>query len=167
MLKLFSSLREIDTQQLMAVYIEGNRENGAENYPEASEQMQIQKAEEDFISYLREDFFQRKDTVYAVWEIEKRYRAALRLEPYKDGLLLEALETAPENRRQGHAFALINAVLSNLRGGKYKIVYSHINKRNLPSFGVHKKCGFIKIADSATYVDGTITQRACTMVIKL
>lgn len=167
MLKLFSSLHVIDTHQLMAVYIEGNRENGAENYPEAPEQMQIQKAEEDFISYLREDFFQTKDAVYAVWETEGRYRAALRLEPYKDGLLLEALETAPENRRQGHAFALINAVLSNLCRGKYKIVYSHINKRNLPSLGVHKKCGFTKISDSATYVDGTVTHRAYTMVFKL
>jgi len=167
MLKLFSSLREIDTQQLMAVYIEGNRENGAENYPEDAEQTQIQKAEEDFISYLREDFFQKKDAVYAVWEIEKRYRAALRLEPYKDGLLLEALETAPEDRRRGYAFSLINAVLSILRGGKYRIIYSHINKRNLPSLGVHKKCGFTKISDSATYVDGTVTQRSCTMCYKL
>ena len=163
MLKLFFSLRELDTEQLMAVYIEGNRENGAELYPDDSEQMQIQKAEEDFISYLREDFFRHVGSFYAVWVVDSCYKAALRLEPYRDGLLLEALETAPDARRQGFAFSLMNAVLDYLRDGAYKSVYSHIRKTNIPSLGVHQKCGFTKISDSATYVDGTVTQRSCTM----
>ena len=163
MLKLFYSLRELDTEQLMAVYIEGNRENGAELYPNDSESSQLRKAEEDFISYLRDDFFRCRDPIYAVWEVDDCYKAALRLEPYQDGVLLEALETAPEARRQGYASQLVKTVLDHLRDSDYKVVYSHISKRNLPSLGVHQKCGFVKIADFATYLDGTVTQRSCTM----
>jgi len=166
MLKLFFSLRELDAEQLMAVYIEGNRENGAENYPDDSETMQIMKAEVDFISYLRDEFFRHNGSLYAVWEVDGHYKAALRLEPYRDGLLLEALETAPEARRQGYAFLLINAVLDYLRSSGHETIYSHIRKTNIPSLGVHQKCGFTKISDSATYVDGTVTQRSCTMCYK-
>jgi len=69
-----------------------------------------------------------------------RYVSALRLEPYRDGLLLEALETAPEQRRKGFAAALIRAVQCFLEG-KTKL-YSHVDKRNLSSLKVHEKCGF-------------------------
>ena len=70
-----------------------------------------------------------------------------------DGLLLEALETAPAERRKGYAKALIQAVLPQLGDVK---VYSHVNKRNTASRKTHEACGFVKCLDHAVYADGSV-----------
>lgn len=153
----------MDIEQLMLVYLQGNLENGSLHYPECGENEQRRRAEDDFISYLCEDFFRQPGAIYAVWAPDGVYKAALRLEPYRDGLLLEALETAPEARRQGYATVLIRKVMSYLQPLKWTCIYSHIHKRNIASLNVHKKCGFQIISDSATYIDGTVTQSSFTL----
>ena len=149
MLKLIYSMAELDSVQLLAVYKEQNWN------------------EDEFLSYLREDFFRQPGAFYAVWEENATYRAAVRFGPYKDGLLLHSLETAPDDRRRGYAYQLIIQALAYLRTSGCKVVYSHINKRNKPSLMLHKKCGFEIISDSATYLDGTVTQYSNTLRICL
>ncbi len=167
MLKLITKLSELDTEQLMKVYFEGNLENGRELFPEENPQTQRHLAEDRFIEYLREDFFQSPNAVYALWAPEGRYVSALRLEPYRDGLLLEALETAPDERRSGYALALTAAVLEHLRASGCRKVYSHVSKRNIPSLKLHEKCGFLRASDSAVYIDGTVTQNSFTLCYDL
>ena len=150
MLYLARSLSRLHFSSLMAVYAESNRENGREFWPEEPEMRQIQLAEEDFYRYLSQVFFRSPGAVYAVWEENGRYVSALRLEPYRDGLLLEALETAPEQRRKGFAAALIRAVQCFLEG-------------NLSSLKVHEKCGFRRVADFAVCVDGSVNQKMYTL----
>ena len=161
MLYLAHSSSQLHFGSLMAVYAESNRENGREFWPEEPEMRQIQLAEEDFYRYLEQVFFRTPGAVYALWEKNGRYVSALRLEPYRDRLLLEALETAPEQRRKGYAAALIQAVQCSL-AGKTKL-YSHVDKRNLPSLKVHEACGFRRIADYAVYVDGSVNQKMYTL----
>ena len=48
-----------------------------------------------------------------------------------------------------------------------KNMYSHIDKKNIPSFELHKNCGFRLISDSARYIDGTVTQNSYTMCYDL
>ena len=148
----------------MAVYFEGNRDNGMDRYPFLSSDEQLRNAESDFYNYLRSVFFRQPDSFYAVWEAEGRYKAALRLEPYSDGLLLCALETAPEDRNRGYATQLIRAVqryLSELDDGK---LYSHVSKRNAASLAVHNKCGFVIMKDYAVYADGSVLHNSYTLV---
>lgn len=161
MLLIAKYFREIAFGELMRVYEEGNRENGAEFWPDMPENQRLLQAEQDFYQYLREVFFRTPGAVYCIWQEGGHYRSALRLEPYQDGLLLEALETAPEDRRKGYARALIGAVLD--RCGQTKI-YSHVHKQNHPSLAVHESCGFRKLKEYAVYVDGSVNQRCCTMV---
>ena len=149
MLKLIYSMSELDADQLLAVYCEHNWN------------------EVDFLSYLREDFFCQRGAFYAVWSEDSVYKSVVRLEPYRDGLLLHALETAPADRRNGYSYQLLTHTLDYLRTIKCKAVYSHIEKRNKPSFALHKKCGFKIISDSATYLDGTVTQYSNTFRICL
>ena len=163
MLKIICSLKDMDFHQLMDVYAEGNRENGAEFYPDLSENQQLLQAEQDFYAYLRE-FFKDKAAFYAVWAPEDRYVAALRMEPYQDGLLLEALETAPEHRRKGYATALVKQTLEALAQDKTWRVYSHVNKKNVASLGVHAACGFKRIAEHAVYADGSVLHNSCTLL---
>jgi len=163
LLYVISSMSQLNTEQLMAVYSEGNIENADAFFPDFSREEQIKKAESAFVDYLREDFFQQKGAAYYVWESDGVYRSALRLEPYLDGLLLEALETAPDSRRKGYGYALICAVLSHLKGKSVGPIYSHVSKRNVPSLKIHEKCGFQRIKESAAYIDGTVTQNSCTM----
>lgn len=156
-------LRELSFEQLMAVYREGNEENGKILAPFDSQARQLRLAEEDFYSYLRDVFFPTPGALYAVWTVQGRYVSALRLEPYKDGLLLEALETAPQERGKGYAAALIRAVQALLKDGSVSRLYSHVGKQNAASLKTHQRCGFQIVADSATYLDGTVSSRAYTM----
>lgn len=160
MLIIAKRLGELSFPRLMEIYVEGNRENGAERYPEEPEMRQLALAEADFRQYLAEDFFRQKGAFYAIWEENGRYVSALRLEPYRDGLLLEALETAPDQRRKGYAATLIQAV--QCLPGVEK-VYSHVSKRNAPSQATHKKCDFRQVSDQATYIDGSVNSRAVTL----
>ena len=163
MVKIIGEIGELNTQQLLDVYLQSHENYGREHFPKLDAHEQLVFAQEDFRSYLREDFFLQKDAFYAVWIVDGVYQCALRLEPYRDGMLLQALETAPNARRKGYAGSLIAEVLKHLQGRSYKAVYSHVEKHNIPSLAVHYKCGFQKLTDSATYLDGTVTQRSCTL----
>lgn len=162
MLKLIYSLRDVHFSQLMDVYIEGNKANGSENYPYLSPEQQLIHAEQDFYAFLRE-FFAVDRALYAVWETGGRYVSALRMEPYKDGLLLEALETMPDQRRNGYAVKLVQAVLKTVSAEIKMPVYSHVNKHNQASLAVHAACGFERVLEYAVYIDGSVTYRCCTL----
>lgn len=163
MLIIARSIVELRFDDLMEIYIEGNREHGAELWPEKTLEEQMTLSKQDFRSYLEENFFSKSDAVYAIWETEGRYVSALRLEPNRDGLLLEALETAPEQRRKGYASALIRAVQGLLREqGTFKL-YSHVSKQNTASMATHERCGFRRFLDHAVRVDGSVNPNAYTM----
>jgi RimJ/RimL family protein N-acetyltransferase len=76
-------------------------------------------------------------------------------------MLLEALETAPEQRKKGYATALIRAALAQV--GTVKI-YSHVGKRNEASLKTHISCGFRRISEQAVYADGSVNDRCCTLL---
>ena len=159
MLILAKKLNELSFGQLMEIYVEGCLERGQELYPEEPEARQIALGEQEFYQYLSQVFFRTQGAVYAVWEAEGRYASALRLEPFRDGLLLEALETAPDLRRKGYAKALIGKVLE--RTGNTKI-YSHVSKRNTASLRTHESCGFRKALNYAVSADGSVLSHMYT-----
>ena len=160
MLIVANRLNDFSFGKLMEVYIEGNLENGQENFPDEPEGRQIALAEQDFYDYLKQIFFITDRAQYFIWEEGGCYISALRMEPYRDGLLLEALETAPQHRRNGHAAKLLTAAMEEAGG---EIVYSHVNKRNIASLRTHEKCGFEKILDYAVYADGSVNDRCYTL----
>ena len=166
MLKIFSDLKQLEFHKLMQVYEEANRENGKDLYPERSASEQLLFAEQDFYGFL-ELFFQTPEAICAVWEEDGTYLCALRLEPYRDGLLLQGVETIPAFRNRGFAKKLLLAVLEELRSHNPVRVYSHIHKRNVPSLKLHQGCGFSKILDHAVYADGSVLHNSCTMAIDL
>ena len=56
---------------------------------------------QDFYGFLCEDFF--PEGICCVWEENGRYVAALRLQRWQDGYLLEGLQTHPDHRGRGYA----------------------------------------------------------------
>ena len=151
----------------MQVYLESNQKTGAELYSDNGDAYQRLRAEDAFLTYLSEDFFCQKDARYAVWVHEGVYKAALRIEPYMDGILIEALETSPHERRKGYAYRLLTSTLDYLKRTQYSVAYSHIRKTNIASLRVHRKCGFQKCLEYAKYIDGTVTYKSYTMCINL
>ena len=158
MLKIFYNLGDLDFRQLMDVYEETNLTKGREDYPKEPEGLRLLFAEQDFYQYL-ELFFQSPDAVYAVWDEEGRYRSALRLERYKDGFLVTALETLPAARGLGCGKCLLSSVVDFIQ----KPLYSHIRKDNVSSLAVHQKCGFAIISHEATFLDGSAQKDYYTM----
>ena len=162
MLRFAVSLHEIPFALLMQVYREGNEENGAVLAPFETPERQRQMAESDFYDYLR-TFFTIPGACYAMWEENGVPVSALRLEPYEDGLLVEALETAPECRRKGYATLLLQSVQQHLGSHGPVRLYSHVHKNNRPSLSVHQHCGFQIVSDSASYIDGSVSANAYTL----
>ena len=160
MLKIVRKMNDLSFGKLMEVYIEGNLENGQDMWPDEPESRQIALAEQEFYNYLQQVFFKTSGAQYLIWEENGSYVSALRLEPYQDGLLLEALETVPEARRRGYAAQLMYAALESVGNVK---VYSHVHKRNLASLRTHEKCGFVRILDHAVYADGSVNDVCSTL----
>ena len=161
MLILATSLKDLRFAQLMEVYADSNRER-AEQWPDLPPMFALEQAEQEHRQYLREVFFSTPGAVCAVWEEAGTYISALRLEPYRDGLLLAGLETASQYRRRGYAGLLIRQVQEVLaRQGTVKL-YSHVRKDNTASLKTHDSCGFRKISDRACYLDGSVDSRCST-----
>ena len=158
MLCIAKKLRDLSFSALMEVYMESNREKAELEFSDLSIEQGIYHVEQDLYHYLWEVFFRTPGSVYFLWQENGRYLSALRLEPYKDGLLLEALETAPEYRRKGYAEALLREALSG--NGK---IYSHVHKNNVPSLRIHEKLGFRRISETAAYIDGSVNDHCCTL----
>ena len=163
MLIIARTLAELDFPQLMNIYIEANREHGEDLWPEKSEEEQILLSEQDFHTFLQERFFTKAGALCMIWSIQGSYVSALRLEPYRDGYLMEALETSPDERRKGYACDLIAAMQEWIGKKDTEKVYSHVSKRNIPSLKTHLHCGFEIIMDYSVYSDGTHNDRAYTM----
>lgn len=157
MLRVYHRLRDLDFGKLMELYKESNQENAEEL------NTGILQVEQDFYQYLNEVFFAAGGAFYALCEHEGAYLAALRMEPYRDGLLLEALETHPDYRKMGYAKELITAVLDFLRQEGVTAVYAHVHKKNIASLRTHISCGFCRISEQAVYIDGSVNSRCCTM----
>ena len=159
MIIIANSLSELSFSKLMEVYMEGNLEKAREEHRSLSEYAGLQLAEQDFYQYLRECFFTMPGARYAILEENGSYCSAVRWEPFMDGVLISALETAPSERRKGHAEKLLREVLLRFDTK----VYSHVIKKNMPSLAVHRKCGFRIISDRARYLDGSVNARAYTL----
>ena len=163
MLTVIENLSHIRFSELMEIYADANKENGAALFPKLSEYMQIQEAEQDFYRYLKYVFFEQPGACYCIWEVQNRYCSALRLEPFLDGLLLCALETSPLRRGKGYATALVRSVQNYLSSFGEVIIYSHVSKRNKASLALHQKCGFSVIENYAVYSDGSVMQNSYTL----
>lgn len=164
MLLIAKSRKELDFRQLMDVYEEGNRENACEQYPHLPLEQGIAEAEQDFYAFLKEGFYMNPDAFYGVWVVDGCYVSALRVEPYRDGWLMEAVETKPACRRKGYAKLLMKAVLNQMPGGK---MYSHIHKKNLPSQKLHEGLDFRRCSEWAVYIDGSVNDRCATYLLEL
>ena len=166
MLILAHSLRELRFGELMEVYAQSNEE-AASQWPHLPGGYALTLAEQEFRQYLKEVFFPTAGALCAVWEEQGQYVSSLRLEPYRDGLLLAALETVPEQRGKGYARSLIREVQRYLtRQGPVKL-YSHIAKRNSASRCVHERCGFRVVSDHAVYLNGSVDFRCDTWLYEV
>lgn len=157
-------MRDLRFRELMEVYAQTNQETGREEWPDLPAAFSQEMAEQSFYQYLKELFFPTSGAVYFIWEEKGCYVSAFRVEPYRDGLLLEGLETAPAHRRKGYAFQLIQQALKYLSDAGPVIIYSHIHKKNMFSLSLHKKCGFQMLSDHAVYIDGSVNHRAFTYI---
>lgn len=155
------SMRQLNIRDLLAVYAESIANCAQHQFSSYPMGFRQQMAEQDLLDYLREDFFPNGGTIALLYH-DKHCVSALRLEPYRDGILLTGLETAPGFRCKGYAGTLLAAVLNDLE--RPTRVYSHVALCNAPSMAVHRACGFQVYADHAVFLDGSVSRSSVTMV---
>ena len=159
MLKIVKNMGQLPFGQMMELYAETNAATAREQFPELSEYESLYRVEMDFYRYLRYDFFTMGDSFYAIWMEDSRPVSALRFERWKDGWLLEGLETHPEYRGKGYAVRVMEAALEVLT----EPVYAHVAKENGISLRVHEKCGFVRRGDTAL-INGNYDKRFVTLM---
>ena len=158
MLTIISNAEQLPYSQVMYVYEQSIRERAQKDHCNCCSKQQLLNAEQDLYAYLQ-DVLEQKLAVLAFWTDNNKFVSALRLEKYRDGLLLTALETAPRERGKGYASMLVSCVVDQFSDSK---IYSHIADNNLASISVHLKCGFQKISSSAVFLDGSQSTDAST-----
>lgn len=166
MLQIIHARHQLDFGKLMRVYAESNATIGAMRYPHLDAAEQLLEVEQDQHAFLRE-FFKIPGAFIAVWSENGCYQAALRVEPYSDGVLLEGIETAPENRRRGYAKRLMQNTLIYLCAQACEKIYSHVDKKNFASLSLHESCGFRMLYDHAAFVDGSVDHRTFTYFMEI
>ncbi|MBQ8038276.1 MAG: GNAT family N-acetyltransferase, partial [Lachnospiraceae bacterium] len=116
MLIEFGKMNEQEMHRMVReVYPEGCIENAREKYLEREDLTRaIQEEEDYFVGFLKR-FMENEKNRYYVLEDDGKWVSALRLTKLDGFYYLEALETAPEHRRNGYAEALINEVISLLK----------------------------------------------------
>ena len=150
MLIRIDRLSGLDGRKLMDLYREGNLENAEYFYPEITDrEAGIRMVEEEFLSYIREDFLKIEGNAYYILEADGVWVSALRLYRVKKGLYyIEALETHPDLRKRGYASMLLKLVTESLREKEDSFrVRDCVRKRNLPSIRTHLKSGFRIVSD--------------------
>ena len=165
MLQIITSRKQLDISQILQVYRQSLQKSGAVNYPQLDDNCQLIEAEQDFYFYLL-DFLIEPETYCFAWNVAGKYASILRVEPYRDGVLIEGLETHPELRKQGYAKKLLNSVLEYLNRNGTCNVYAHISKDNTASQKTHLSCGFCCVADYAAYIDGSVDYKSDTYLYK-
>lgn len=162
MLEFVSAMSSINIGELKAIYCHQIADCARNHYGHQEINLQYLNAEQDFFEDLKQ-FLRIEGARYALWRSQGRCVAAMRLEPYLDGILITDLETAPEERCKGYATQLLMAV-------RYAYpdmtLYSHIAFRNMQAIHLHQRCGFIKHLDYAIFVDGSIFADHCTYICK-
>lgn len=159
MVVYYDQLNRLSFSKLMSVYEESNCNVSKERYAHLDRKAAILSAEQDFYAFLADVFFQTENARYAILEVEGNYCSAVRIEPYRDGLLLTGLETAPAHRSFGQGKRLVEDVIA-----KWALpVYSHVAKDNAASLKLHMGCGFCVVEDYAVFLDGSRTEAAYTL----
>ena len=155
MLRVITSCGCMPFEALMKIYEKSNRERGSLEWPWESEDRQLALAEEAMYDYLKNCFFKTPGTAYALWMEKDRPVSALRWEPYRDGVLLTALETVPSETGKGYATGLLTHTLERLKAEGIQRAYVHIHRGNTASKIVHQRCGFVPTSRGARLLDGS------------
>lgn len=142
-----NQLSDVQAQLLMPVYRESNRQNVPHFFPEVTDiEKGLALVEEAYRQWLREDFFEKDNTACYVWEEEGVWLSSLRLHEVGDReYFVEALETHPDYRRQGHAEKLLKGMIKALSKTGAVRIHSYTSLKNVASQKIHQKCGFKEV----------------------
>ena len=162
MVTFIHKLVNCDFAALCAVYAQSLESDRARDYPLLDAREGALLAEQDFYQYLSQVFFKTPGAVLLVYSVQGIYVSALRLEPYKDGFVLSALETCPEYRRNGFALSLVHSAVTFCDQNGIHKLYAHIQKKNIASEKLHLSAGFALLGDGATLLDGAYSSQYTT-----
>lgn len=159
MLEIIRSMGKLPFSAVMEIYSGSNGEQARCQWPDLPREQGLYRAEQEMYDFLRYDFFTRQDAFCALWREGTVPVSAVRLERWRDGWLLEGLETRPDCRGKGYAEQLLETVLPLVSG----TIYSHVHGGNQASLKLHEKMGF-RISAATAMLDGSYLPGYMTLV---
>lgn len=152
MLLTFKDMTKEDMYRMVrSVYSEASYEIAKDKHPDMQDLSKaIREEEQYFVEKFLEKFMGKNENTYYVWDANGEWVSALRLTKLEGYYFMEALETAPEYRRNGYASKLIKAVIQKLEEDKHVVIRSNVRKTNAFSLATHQKCGFVIEGENGT-----------------
>lgn len=168
MLLAIGTPEELDIPKILAIYRGSSMENCQGMYPAETAAASLEQYEAGYAAYMREEFFAKPGRLWMVETADGLWASALRLLPLEepDTWMIEALETHPDHRRQGHAARLLTDTIQYLEQTCGEVtLLSGVGKRNTASLQTHLRGGFVREKETWTE-DGETTDRRCTMAYR-
>ena len=165
MVTYIQKIRDCDISALFSVYSQSLEEARTLHYLRLDANEGFLLASQDYYQYLSRVFFRTSGAILAVYSHNGKYVSALRLEPYQDGYLMNALETAPDCRGKGYGKHLVKEVITYCRAVGIQVLYSHVHKQNAVSKRLHIAAGFTVLSSNATLLDGTFSTQYETLCL--
>lgn len=157
MLHEFYTMTETDIKRLVhEIYPEGCWENARYHHPNQDDfRAAMEEEAEYFARFLKEKFLAKEGNRYYVLEVEGEWVSALRLTPVEDFYYLEALETAPKQRKMGYGTRVLQETIRHLQKQGPLTIRDNVKKDNLASLATHRRCGFrIEHENAINYLNG-------------
>ena len=150
MLIRITNYNEIDQRKLMDIYSESNFENTDYFFPdETDKDKAVKQVEEGFLNFIKNEFLNKDEATYWVLEEDGMWISALRIcKVEKELYYLEALETRPDQRKQGYGYKLLHETIEEYKKIGPFVLCDCVSKRNIPSLKTHEKCGFKIVSDN-------------------
>jgi len=150
---------------LTFTYLESSVEIIKSNYIEnqhdistSIEKKAQEKFRKDYFEFIS-DFLSSEEfnQFIAAYRVDRKIVSALRIIEMESGVWLEeALETAPECRRNGYSFKLVEKLIESVRERNGKVIVANIGRSNKASRNLHIKLGFRETTKLAIDESGNV-----------
>lgn len=162
---IFSNPEGINKDEFLAVYKESAKINAPKWYPSLPFEAAVEKYESGYWDFMQDSFWDEKGILLVVSSGSHYMSAVVAYQKANNSFLIEALETAPNERGKGYGKNALKEMLKFLVSSyPDATVYSFTGKQNIPSQRTHESVGMTRIHDYWQDSSGAIDNTQITYV---
>lgn len=162
---IFHDPEGLNKEEFLAVYKGSAEINAPQWYPDLPFEAAVQKYESGYWDFMQRSFWEEKGVLLVAHSDSHYVSAVVAYQKENHSFLIEALETAPNERGKGYGKIVLKEMLDFLvHSDSNATVYSFTGKKNIASQRTHASLGMEKLHDYWQDESGTIDNTQITYV---